>query len=300
MLPGTAHERQVPLQSVPQQIPWAQKPELHSAALPQVAPTGFLPQLPLRQLLGGRQSLSLAQICRHLPSVPHMNGAHDCPGVVTQVPVPSQRNAVVSVEPSQPACLHIVPVEYFWQAPAPSQTPLVPQLAAPWSEQSLRGLVPTSAGRQFPTAPGAAQLKQVSVQARLQQTPSAQNPLAQSAGIAQAWPSGSPGAPPVSPRSTPASPAAPPAPSYGASTAASRPPAEPPLALPPAPAAPVLRCSAPPLHAAMRNATPRASSAFLAGNRRPCPSRLSWGVDILNRPECRPHGKTPSTEFARN
>jgi hypothetical protein len=129
--PATAHDRQVPLQSVPQQIPWAQKPELHSAALPHVAPTGFFPQLPLRQLFGGRQSLSLAQIWRHLPSVPHMNGAHDCPGVVTHVPAPSQRKAVVSVEPSHPAGLHIVPVEYFWQAPAPSQTPLLPQLETP-------------------------------------------------------------------------------------------------------------------------------------------------------------------------
>jgi hypothetical protein len=73
--------------------------------------------------------------------------------------------------------------------------------------------VPTSAGRQLPTDPGAAQLKQTSVQARLQQTPSAQNPLWQSLGSVQAWPSGSPGAPVSLPRSTPPSPVAPAAPS---------------------------------------------------------------------------------------
>jgi hypothetical protein len=282
-LPATAQERQVPVQAAPQQIPCSQKPELHSTALPQVAPTGFLPQLPLRQLLGATQSLSLAQIVRQLPVVPHMNGAHDCPGVVTQVPRPSQRNAVVSVETSQPAGLHIVPVEYFWQAPAPSQTPLLPQLGAPSSAHSLRGSVPTSAGRQLPTAPGAAQLKHTSVQARLQQTPSAQNPLWHSAAIVQACPSGSPIVPPASPPlSTAPSPLAPP-PSTRMSAGASlfagaslAPPSAPP------PPAPTFRDSAPPLHEEMRNAAPTTSSAFLRGGRRPSPFRLSRGVDILN------------------
>ena len=44
-LDGNAHDLQVPVQAVEQQIPWAQKPELHSTSLPQVPPTGFLPQL---------------------------------------------------------------------------------------------------------------------------------------------------------------------------------------------------------------------------------------------------------------
>ena len=43
---GTAHERQVPVQVVPQQTPCSQKPELHSGPPPQAAPIGFLPQLP--------------------------------------------------------------------------------------------------------------------------------------------------------------------------------------------------------------------------------------------------------------
>jgi hypothetical protein len=76
-LPGSAHDRHVPAQAVPQQTPCSQSPELHSAALPQVAPGGFLPQLPLMQLLGATQSPSFAQITMHLASVPHLNGAHD-------------------------------------------------------------------------------------------------------------------------------------------------------------------------------------------------------------------------------
>ena len=77
MLPGTAHDRQVPVQAMPQQTPCSQKPELHSGPPPQAAPIGFLPQLPFTQLLGATHSPSLAQITRHLASAPHVNGAHD-------------------------------------------------------------------------------------------------------------------------------------------------------------------------------------------------------------------------------
>jgi hypothetical protein len=75
-LPGNAHDRQVPVHVVPQQTPCSHIPELHSAAFPQVAPIGFLPQLPLMQLFGATQSPSFAQITRHLLSVPQRNGAH--------------------------------------------------------------------------------------------------------------------------------------------------------------------------------------------------------------------------------
>src|SRR5262245_64091453 len=90
---GTAHDRQVPVQVPPQQTPCSQKPELHSGPPPQAAPIGFLPQLPLMQLLGGTQSASPEQIVRQRSSVAQLNGAHDCPGVVSHLPAPSQRNA---------------------------------------------------------------------------------------------------------------------------------------------------------------------------------------------------------------
>jgi hypothetical protein len=108
-LPGTAHDRQVPVQAVAQQIPCSQKPELHSLALPQVPPNGFLPQLPLTQLFGATQSPSLLQTLRQAPSVPHWKGAQFCPGAVTQVPLPSQRDASVSVVPEHIWALQIDP-----------------------------------------------------------------------------------------------------------------------------------------------------------------------------------------------
>jgi hypothetical protein len=46
----------MPEQAVEQQTPWAQKFELHSASVVQAAPFGFLPQLPLMQVLGARHS----------------------------------------------------------------------------------------------------------------------------------------------------------------------------------------------------------------------------------------------------
>src|SRR5262249_12854874 len=49
-LPGTAHDRQVPVQALMQHLPCAQNIEKHSSSLPQFAPSGFLPQLPLTQL----------------------------------------------------------------------------------------------------------------------------------------------------------------------------------------------------------------------------------------------------------
>src|SRR5262252_1750756 len=181
MLPGSAQERHVPVQAVPQQIPSSQKPELHSAALPQVAPIGFLPQLPALQLVGATQSASPAQMTMHLALLPQVNGAHDCAAGATHAPSPSQRDAACSIVPVQVCDAQTVPEGYLLHAPVPSQTPSVPQLCGPVSSHSLRGSVPRSANMHVPTAPCRAQLRQTSVQALSQQTPSTQNPLAQSA-----------------------------------------------------------------------------------------------------------------------
>jgi hypothetical protein len=130
-LPGSAHDRQVPVQVVLQQTPCSHRPELHSAALPHAPPSGFLPQLPFTQVSGGTQFVSLAQMTRHLPSLPHANGAHDSPAGGTHAPLPSQRDAAVSVDPIHDGGLHTEPDAYFRHAPAPSQTPSVPQPAMP-------------------------------------------------------------------------------------------------------------------------------------------------------------------------
>jgi hypothetical protein len=49
-LPATAHDLQVPAQAPMQHRPWAQIVEKHSSSVPQGAPIGFFPQLPLTQV----------------------------------------------------------------------------------------------------------------------------------------------------------------------------------------------------------------------------------------------------------
>jgi hypothetical protein len=185
-LPASAHDWQRPVQAVMQQVPWAQMPVLQSLSAAQLAPSGCLPQVPFMQLAPVVQSASLVQLVLHWPPGPQTNGAHDWGRVAPQAPLPSQRPANVSVEPLHPGLEQVTPATYFSQAPAPSQNPSVPQLAAPWSWQSLRGSVPTSAGMQVPTAPGAAQVWQGPAQSVVQQNPSAQFPVVQSVAAVQA------------------------------------------------------------------------------------------------------------------
>jgi hypothetical protein len=71
-LPATAHDLHVPVQVAEQQRPCAQIAELHSASAPHAAPSGFLPQLLLTQVLGATQSASVMQLIRQvLPSAAH-------------------------------------------------------------------------------------------------------------------------------------------------------------------------------------------------------------------------------------
>jgi hypothetical protein len=66
-VPGFAHDMQVPVQVVAQQIPWAQIPELQSVASVQVAPSGALPQLVPVQTLGEAQSAVVPQVVLQAP-----------------------------------------------------------------------------------------------------------------------------------------------------------------------------------------------------------------------------------------
>lgn len=75
------------------------------------------------------QSLSLLHVLAHAPFV-HMNGA--------QAAVPAEQLPPLHVPASlsvavfwQTACEQLVPSAYFWQPPAPSQRPFVPQVVAP-------------------------------------------------------------------------------------------------------------------------------------------------------------------------
>jgi len=60
-VPASAHDWQVPLQTLLQQIPCAQNPLLHSPAAPQVAPFDFLTQLPPMHENGATQSALIVQ-----------------------------------------------------------------------------------------------------------------------------------------------------------------------------------------------------------------------------------------------
>ena len=94
-VPASAHERQVPAQAVAQQTPSSQKPELHSAAAAQVAPIGFLPQLPLAQVLGALQSAFDAQVPRQAAVGPQTYGSQVLGVAARQLPVPLQTRAGV-------------------------------------------------------------------------------------------------------------------------------------------------------------------------------------------------------------
>ena len=61
-LAESAHDWHVPVQAVAQQTPWAQKPELHSAPVAQVAPRIFFEHVPPLQTLGETQSVSAVQV----------------------------------------------------------------------------------------------------------------------------------------------------------------------------------------------------------------------------------------------
>jgi hypothetical protein len=65
---GSAQERHMPLQSVAQQTPCAQKVDAHSVPVEQKAPMGFLPHELCTHVFGVTQSPSPRQVVKH--SVP--------------------------------------------------------------------------------------------------------------------------------------------------------------------------------------------------------------------------------------
>lgn len=83
----------------------------------------------------------------------------------------------VTVPLGQVAEPHLVPLAYFWHAPA-WHLPLVPQLEAPWSLHMPDGsALPVATLVQVPRVPDSAQDWQAPLQALLQQTPWEQKPL---------------------------------------------------------------------------------------------------------------------------
>jgi hypothetical protein len=170
-LPVTEHDLQVPVQAELQQTPPTQNAELHSAFAPQVAPSGFLPQLMLTHEFGDTQSVLVVQVVAQALLDPQTNGSHGeaVPGL--QRPEPSQVPAEVSVEPVQEGAWHWVPATYCRQAPAPLHLPSSPQLeaAAIGHWLAVTGAWLMGMGVQVPSVPARLQATQAASQPVLQQ-----------------------------------------------------------------------------------------------------------------------------------
>jgi hypothetical protein len=96
---------------------------------------------------------------------------------------------VVNVEAAQVDGMQVVPTAYVAHAPAPSQTPVVPQVEAAMFMQTPAGsLPPAGTGLHVPCWPARAQVAQLPQPASLQQNPSVQLALKHSAPAAQAAP----------------------------------------------------------------------------------------------------------------
>ena len=113
-------------------------------------------------------------------------GAHGWTPGARHTPSPLQVPAVLSRSPEQVGATQIVSALYSAQPPKPSQVPERPHDAAPASLQTPRGsATPWSMGQQVPSRPTWLQVTHAPWHATLQQTPSEQNPEAQSAPFVQ-------------------------------------------------------------------------------------------------------------------
>jgi hypothetical protein len=191
-VPARPHEAQPPAQAVAQQNPCWQRPEAHWAVDAQTVPSGCSEQVVPLQTLGAVQSaLAVQVVLQTLLVVSQAKAPHDEVVGGVQVPVPLHSAGGVNTALVQVAAAHCVPEGYFWQAPAPLQKPLLPQLAAPALVQRAPGSVPPDGTLvQVPMLLVSAHDWQVPAQAVLQQKPCAQKFEPQSVLAAQAAPIG--------------------------------------------------------------------------------------------------------------
>ena len=185
--------------AVVQQVPSVQnKPAAHSDAFAHPAPLGFSPQeyvwfmrLHFEPAMQSVVTVAGAHVVLQA-LLPQRNSPHDCSVPGTHMPCPLQRPALRSVEvpDEHMAMVHAVLAPHLPQPPLPSHWPLVPQVLAVVAAQSpARSPVPAGTFAHVPTEPEPLQARQVPTHASLQQTPSAQNALAQSAAAVQLAPS---------------------------------------------------------------------------------------------------------------
>jgi hypothetical protein len=106
----------------------------------------------------------------------------------TQLPMPSQRPASITVEPAQVCPLQALPGEYSRHAPLPLQAPSVAQLVPPLSVHWFSGSEPAGMAVQVPRVAASAHDMQVPVQRLAQHTPCWHKPEAQSPLAVQSTP----------------------------------------------------------------------------------------------------------------
>jgi hypothetical protein len=185
------HELHAPWQATLQQTPSAQNPDAQSEPCVQTAARGFGPQLPFTHLTPVTQSPSVLHDEKHMfDDGSQSNGAHTVEGPGLHRPLGSHAYTPEMVAPSHAPGLHTDPGAYFRQAPAPLQVPSSPHVETSALGQTLavRGGVPFGTNEQVPGDAVVLHALHVSAQAVLQQTPSTQNPLAQSPPHPQACP----------------------------------------------------------------------------------------------------------------
>jgi hypothetical protein len=159
--------------------------------LPHTAPRGLGPQLPETHWTLLTQSEADAQVEMHLlVAGSHPNGAQMIAGPGLQRPWPSQMLTSLTESPRQVPGLQTVPETYLRQWPAPSQLPSRPHADTSDLAQvdGVRGASPDGTNVHTPGALPTLQDMHVSLQSLLQQTPSTQKPLTQSAAHMHACP----------------------------------------------------------------------------------------------------------------
>ncbi len=164
-----------------QQTLSAQLPEMQSPSPLQCAPMPTLPQLPVlrsHECCGSHwPPCAEVQDWKHVPVVvSQLYGRQSiCVTPALQTPEPSQAKAPSTESPLQVPPTQVLP-RYFWQEPAPSQSPFSPQLDGESITQSeaLRGAELAARARQVPGGLVSAHVWHPPEQALLQQSPSTQ------------------------------------------------------------------------------------------------------------------------------
>jgi hypothetical protein len=190
--PESAHDTHPPVQAVSQQTPSTQLPNAHWLGAEGLHASPFIffaTHMPpgALQYVPEAQSLSVLQVLVQAFDA-QTNGAHICV-LATHAP-PLHWPASLSVAVLwQVACEQVVPSGYFWQPPAPSHLPFVPQLALPWSTHVPFGsTLPMSMGEQLPALCPMLQAWHEGQLAVAQQTLSTQLPSVHWSPFVQAWP----------------------------------------------------------------------------------------------------------------